>query len=204
MALTTAVLAALAVAILAAVFVTSQTPAPGAAGGAIDRRYPYVVGDPGPGVPAPGFTLPSTAGYDISLSDFQGQSILLYFQEGLMCPPCWDQLREVEARWDDFAALGVDALLTVTNDPLAALTQKAALERLGSLLLSNRDLAVSRTYDANEYGMMGGSHNGHSFIVVGPDGIIRWRADYGGAPEYTMYLPVEVLLADLRAGLGDA
>ena len=49
--------------------------------------------------------------------------------------------------------------------------------------------------------MMAGSTNGHTFIVVGPDGKIRWRADYGGAPDYTMYVPTPDLLADMRAGL---
>jgi hypothetical protein len=63
------------------------------------------------------------------------------------------------------------------------------------------DLAVSRAYQANRYGMMGSSRDGRSFIVVGPDGVIRWRADYGGALNYTMYVPSPSLLADLRAGL---
>lgn len=63
---------------------------------------------------------------------------------------------------------------------------------------------MSKTYDANSYGMMGDSANGHSFIVVGPDGIIRWRADYGGAPDYTMFVPVPSLLADIEAGLAAA
>jgi peroxiredoxin Q/BCP len=48
--------------------------------------------------------------------------------------------------------------------------------------------------------MMGASRDGHTFIVVGPDGTIRWRADYGGAPKYTMFLPTTSLLADIRAG----
>jgi cytochrome c biogenesis protein CcdA len=39
-----------------------------------------------------------------------------------------------------------------------------------------------------------------SGIEVGPDGAIRWRADYGGAPKYTMFLPTTSLLADLKAG----
>ena len=50
--------------------------------------------------------------------------------------------------------------------------------------------------------MMGDSRDGHSFIVVGPDGRIAWRADYGGAPNYTMDLPASALLADLARGLG--
>jgi hypothetical protein len=48
--------------------------------------------------------------------------------------------------------------------------------------------------------MMGSSRDGHSFVLIGPDGRIRWRADYGGAPDYTMYVPVANLLADLRKG----
>lgn len=29
---------------------------------------------------------------------------------------------------------------------------------------------------------------------------IQWRADYGGAPDYTMHVAVDDLLADLKAG----
>jgi len=47
---------------------------------------------------------------------------------------------------------------------------------------------------------MGDDRDGHSFILVGPDGTIRWRADYGGAPKYSMYVPVQRLLADLASG----
>jgi hypothetical protein len=28
-------------------------------------------------------------------------------------------------------------------------------------------------------------------------GIIRWRADYGGAQDYTMFLPTQKMLADM-------
>lgn len=41
-------------------------------------------------------------------------------------------------------------------------------------------------------------------IVVGPDGRIRWRADYGGPPDHTMYVKPGALLDDLRAGLAKA
>jgi len=36
--------------------------------------------------------------------------------------------------------------------------------------------------------------------LVGPNGAIRWRADYGGAPKYTMFLPTTSMLADMKAG----
>jgi peroxiredoxin Q/BCP len=48
--------------------------------------------------------------------------------------------------------------------------------------------------------MMGPSTDGHTFILVDPSGTIAWRADYGGAPDYTMYVPVNDLIADIRAG----
>ena len=48
--------------------------------------------------------------------------------------------------------------------------------------------------------MMGAGRDGHTFILVGPDGVIRWRADYGGKPKYIMFLPTASLLADMKAG----
>ena len=71
-------------------------------------------------------------------------------------------------------------------------------------MLSDPGLAVSKAYDANSYGMMGTSADGHTFMVVGADGRIRWRADYGGAPKYTMYVPIDALVADLKQGLQKA
>lgn len=49
--------------------------------------------------------------------------------------------------------------------------------------------------------MMGNSADGHSFILIGPKGDILHRADYGGAPKFTMYLPPQAILADLRTSL---
>ncbi len=80
-------------------------------------------------------------------------------------------------------------------------------EAISTPILSDYDpmyqpmLSVQEAYETNRYGMMGRMHSGHTFIVVDEDGIIRWRADYGGAPDYTMYLPVRNLLADLQVGL---
>ena len=52
------------------------------------------------------------------------------------------------------------------------------------------ELSVSKTHGTYGYGMMGGFPNGRSLILVGPSGKIRWRADYGGEPKYTMYVPL--------------
>jgi peroxiredoxin len=127
--------------------------------------------------------------------------VLLYFQEGLTCQPCWDQLVDVQQHVDRFKAVGIDQVVTITTDPIDQLQQKAADEGLTTPVLSDPDLAVSADYHANSYGMMGTSRDGHTFILVGPKGTIEWRADYGGPPNFTMYLPVGALIADIEAGL---
>ena len=195
-----AVAVGVAVVALGAIFFISNsgTSSSGQAG-----NFPVQVGSPGPGEEAPPIELPSTEGgtFDLSSATARGETVLLYFQEGLMCPPCWDQIKDMEAQSGAFEELGIDRTVSISNDPLDALEQKVEQEGITMPVLSDPNLAVSKTYDANKYGMMGGSHNGHTFIVVGPDGEIQWRADYGGAPDYTMYVPVPDLLADMREGL---
>lgn len=160
----------------------------------------FQVGEPGVGADAPDIALASTTGGQVQLADYRGKSVLLYFQEGIGCQPCWDQLRDLEARMPELNAAGIDELVTVTTDSVDLLARKAADEALTTPVLSDPDLRVSRTYETNSFGMMGDSRNGHSFLLVDPEGKITWRADYGGAPKYTMFVPVDRVLADLQAG----
>lgn len=191
-----ALTAAVAVAALAAIFALSNRGAPG--GG---DAYAYAVAEPGPGSAAPPLRLAATDGSTFDLAAQRGRTVLLFFQEGLGCQPCWDQINAIEADPEPFRALGIDVIVSVTSNPLDLLRQKAADDRITAPVLADPDLAVSAAYGANQYGMMGMTANGHSFVVVGPDGVIAWRADYGGPPDYTMYVPMDRLLADLRAGL---
>lgn len=161
----------------------------------------YAVGDPGPGEPAPDFTLPSTAGDVYRLSAQRGETVLLYFHEGLMCAPCWQQVTDIQRDLAQFEALGVDQIVPISIDPIAAQAQHAAQQGITLPALADEDKSVSSAYDALSYGMMGGQTPGHTFILVGPDGQITWRADYGGTPNYTMHVPNEALLADLRQAI---
>lgn len=71
-------------------------------------------------------------------------------------------------------------------------------------ILADEGARVSDTYDARTYAMtwMKPPRDGHSFILVGKDGRIRWRADYGGPPKYTMFLPVDAIVTDLMKRTG--
>jgi len=161
----------------------------------------YDVGRPGPGEAAPAFTLTDNTGRQVSLNDYRGKSVLLYFHEGLTCPPCWDQMTVLENEVQQLKAAGIDAVVSITTDPADLIGRKTRDMGLSTPVLSDLDMAISRKYEANRFGMMGASRDGHTFILVSPEGIIRWRADYGGPPTYTMFVPVDRLLNDLRAGI---
>ena len=165
-------------------------------------KYVYAVGTPGRGQPAPPVQAESTAGGIFDLAAYRGkEQVLLYFQEGLMCQPCWDQIVAIEQEMAEFKALGIGRMVSVTGDPLHLIEQKVADEGITSPVLSDPNFAIADSYDARAYGMMNGQMAGHSFILVGKDGKIRWRADYGGEPNYTMFVPTEVLLQHLAEGV---
>ena len=144
--------------------------------------------------------LPAATGGTTSLVDYKGKTVLLYFHEGLGCQPCWDQIRDLDKQAADLKAAGVDDVVTITTGAPNLVAQKLQDDKLTAVALSDTDLTVSRQYNANQYGMMGNDRDGHTFILVGPDGKIQWRADYGGAPNYTMYVAPAQLLTDLKNG----
>lgn len=187
--------AVLVVTVLYLIYQSSQrdqaTTATGGSG------FRHVAGQPGAGTAAPAFTLTASKGGQVSLTDFRGKNVLLYFQEGLSCQPCWDQIKDLEQNQQALKNAGIDAVVSITTDPADLIAQKMTDEKLSTPVLSDPDLTVSRAYQANSYGMMGDMRDGHSFLLVGPDGTIRWRADYGGSPDYTMFLPTQKMLADL-------
>lgn len=163
-------------------------------------RFPYAVAKPASGTIAPDFSLPSTKGGTVKLSDYKGKAVLLFFHEGIGCQPCWDQIRDLELNQSQLKSAGVDQLLTITSGPTRLIKQKMADDGLSAVALADTNLKISKIYNANQFGMMGDSRDGHTFILIGPDGKIDWRADYGGPPKYTMYVPIAQLLQDIQNG----
>ena len=197
-------LAIATVGVMALVYVTRGQDKPkGRVVGSSD--YPYQVGSPGTGAVAPPVNLPATSGVRFDLAASRGkEQVLLYFQEGLTCQPCWDQITAIQRDLPKLRALGIDRIASITTDPLKLIAQKARDDGLTLPVLADQGGRVSDSYDARSYGMMGHSRDGHTFVFVGMDGRIRWRADYGGPPKFTMFVPDEELLAQLRQALGSS
>jgi hypothetical protein len=80
------------------------------------------------GAPAPGFTLTDTGGRRVSLGDYRGRDVVLYFSEGVGCEGCWYQMAELEKHQGDLDKLGLTVLPVVVNDPAAV---RAEMRRFG-------------------------------------------------------------------------
>ncbi|WP_458734717.1 thioredoxin-dependent thiol peroxidase [Zobellella taiwanensis] len=94
---------------------------------------------------APAFTLCDQNGQSVSLSDFAGRRVLVYFYPKAMTPGCKVQacgLRDSRAELD---ALGV-AVLGISPDPVARLKKFEEKDGLNFTLLSDEDHAVADAF----------------------------------------------------------
>jgi len=121
----TAGLALLAVGGLFLAFRSGQ-PHPSAPG----RTAAYQVGQPAAGGTAPGFSLAASTGKSVALADYRGKSVLLFFQEGIGCQPCWDQIRDLEKDAAKLHATGIDDVVSITSSPADLVAQKVRDDRL--------------------------------------------------------------------------
>jgi len=120
------------------------------------------------------FTLPMSDGGTVSLSDYAGQPVILYFNEGAGCDSCLLQMAEIEKE-PGFADNGIAVLPIVMN---TAEQINADRERLGvSAPFALDDGTISEAYGTLGKGMHEGLP-GHGFILIDADGVQRWYGNY--------------------------
>lgn len=148
------------------------------ASSASQRSEKIVSSTPRENTVAPDFSLPSTDGSTVTLSSYAGkQNVLIYFHEGLTCDPCMQQMPELDKYQAEFDKLNTK-LLHVTYDPVADLKAAAARYNQTSPVLSYQDTDLEKDYVLLPYSMDMGRRAGHTFVLVGTDGLIKWRKDY--------------------------
>jgi peroxiredoxin Q/BCP len=96
------------------------------------------------GQTAPDFTLPSAQG-DVTLSDFRGKKVLLYFYPKDMTPTCTEQACLFRDSYGELTRLGV-AVIGVSPDPVKRHAQFAVKYGLPFLLLSDEDHKAAEKY----------------------------------------------------------
>ncbi len=128
-----------------------------------------------PGDAAPEFTLPDARGRDVSLSDFRGHDVILFFYPKDDTPGCTKEACGFRDAWTDIHALGA-VVLGVSADNAASHDRFATKYRLPFTLLSDADHRVMREYGAyGEKTMYGRKTMGviRSTVWIGPDGRVR-------------------------------
>ncbi|MBI4210276.1 MAG: redoxin domain-containing protein [Candidatus Diapherotrites archaeon] len=159
---------------------------------------------------APDFTLPMVGGGQFMLSELRGKkNVLLYFQEGIMCPACWYQQVDIEKRQAEFDALDTQVVMITVDSP-GALAQAKAQYGIRNTLLYDNSLTASAKYDVLQDSMHPGERPGHVFVLIDKSGTIMWRfsayqppknGDHHSGGTGTMYVPVDNILSSVKTGL---
>ena len=97
------------------------------------------------GATAPGFTLPDQDGNDVSLSDFRGQPVVLYFYPKADTPGCTTQACGVRDHLPSYDNAGA-VVLGVSPDPVKAVKKFHDKQALNFTLLADEDHAVCDAY----------------------------------------------------------
>ena len=97
------------------------------------------------GSPAPAFTLHDQNGDAVSLSDFSGQKVLVYFYPKAMTPGCKTQACSLRDSQSELAAQNT-VVLGISPDPVARLKKFEEKEELNFTLLSDEDHAVADAF----------------------------------------------------------
>ena len=133
-----------------------------------------------PGDTAPGFTGATNGGGKVSLSDFKGKHVVLYFYPRDNTPGC---TKEACAFRDDYGAFSRKGavVLGVSADPVASHDKFAGKYRLPFTLVSDEDKKIAQAYGAwGEKTFMGRKYQGMHRVtfLIGPDGKIKqvWPA----------------------------
>lgn len=128
-----------------------------------------------PGDAAPEFTLPDADEKPVSLADYRGRRVIVYFYPAASTPGCTKQACDFRDSLAELDGAGLD-VLGISPDKPAKLAKFRDAEQLTFPLLSDVDRAVLGAYGAfGEKKMYGKTVTGviRSTFVIGPDGAVE-------------------------------
>lgn len=98
------------------------------------------------GMKAPEFTLPDKDGRQVSLYDFAGRKVILYFYPRDNTPGCTRQACAFAGSYREFESVNA-VVIGVSKDSVASHQKFAAKHELPFILLSDPELQAIRAYD---------------------------------------------------------
>ena len=144
---------------------------------------------------APQFTLTDQDGNQVSLSDFAGQKVVVYFYPAAMTPGCTTEACDFRDNLSSLKSAGYQVLGISKDDP-AKLKKFQERDGVNFPLLSDEDLAVHNAYGA------WGEKNLYGKLVTG---VLRstFVIDESGAIQLALYnVKATGHVASLRKKLG--
>jgi peroxiredoxin Q/BCP len=124
------------------------------------------------GDPAPDFTLPDADGKPVSLADFRGRKVVVYFYPAAGTPGCTKEACDFRDNLAELNGAGID-VLGISPDSPAELAAFRDTERLTFPLLSDADRSVMTAWGTyGEKSLYGKTVTGviRSTFVVDEDG----------------------------------
>jgi thioredoxin-dependent peroxiredoxin len=97
------------------------------------------------GEKAPRFRLPNQDGEEVTLADFSGRTVVLYFYPKADTPGCTTQACSIRDRAAEFDATGA-VVIGVSPDPVSAVKKFHSKQSLNFTLLADEDHAVCDRY----------------------------------------------------------
>ncbi len=129
--------------------------------------------------PAPDFTLPVTGGGDVTLSDLQGKSVVLYFYPRDDTPGCTTEAVGFSEHLQAFEDAGA-VVYGISRDSMAKHDRFAAKHELTVPLLADEEGTVTEAYDVwvekNMYGKKSMGIERATYLIDAQGNIARiWR-----------------------------
>jgi len=124
---------------------------------------------------APSFTLPDHDGRPVSLADFLGQPVVLYFYPKDDTPGCTVEACEFRDAWADVQEAGA-VVLGVSPDDAASHAKFRRKRRLPFTLLTDADHVVAERYGAwGEKQMFGRKYMGfkRTTVIIDGQGVVH-------------------------------
>jgi|SRR5579863_7648027 len=124
---------------------------------------------PAVGTPAPGFTLQSQEGKTVSLKDFQGQWVVLYFYPKDMTQGCTIEAHNFQRDLDQYTAKKA-AIVGVSADNVDSHQQFCTKESLSFKLLADPGKEVIASYGSLA---ANGAVAARNTFLIDPKGVVR-------------------------------
>ena len=125
---------------------------------------------PAVGTAAPDFTLPSTAGTDVTLSNLKGKNVLLAFFPLAFTGTCTKEISAFTNDFDEFRNVNA-VVLPISVDSIPTLNEFKAKEKFSIDLLSDFKRDVSRKYGTLIEEKF---FSNRAYILIDKQGVVRW------------------------------